>query len=125
MITENPTDADFKSSMHLIYGKALLDFAKRAANEFIGAQGDRRALLRFIENSKIEVNGKIFPSKLLWGLLLDCYEPAPTQLKIKHCAALDFSDCRTYRDVCLRFEHSYFQVYHASQDTILIPEICA
>lgn len=124
MIAGNLTGTDFESSMHLLYGKALLDFAKRAAKEFIGTQGDRRALLRFIENSKMEVNGKIFPSKLLWSLLLGCYEPAPTQLKIRHCAVLDFSDCRTYRDVCLRFEHSYFQVYQASQNTILVPEIC-
>ena len=124
MIAENMSTG-FQSSVHLIYGKALLDFAKSAAKEFFRTEGDRRSLLRFIENSKIEVDAKTFPSTLLWSLLLDCHEPAPAQLKIRHCAALDFSDCRTYREVCLRFEDAYFQVYHASQNTISVPEICA
>lgn len=65
MIAENLADTDFESSKHLIYGKELLDFAKNVAKEYAATQGDGHALLSFIENSKIEANGRVFPSKLL------------------------------------------------------------
>lgn len=123
MITENLTCDDFERRKHLIYGKALLDFAKGVTNEYIRARGDAPVLLRFIEKSKIEANGKVFPTKFLWSLFVDCYEPAPEQLTIRHCAILDFSNCLTYRDVCLHFEHSYFQIYQASKSAMFDAEI--
>jgi hypothetical protein len=116
---------DFESNKHLLYGKALLDFAKGAAKEYIRTKGDGHALIRFIENSKTEANGRIFSSRLLWSLLVDCYEPVPPQIKTRHCDILDFGDCHTYRDVCLCFEHSYFLMYQASKTMMLADEICA
>ncbi len=113
MITEKLPFMDFESSKHLVYGKALLEFATSAAKNYIRTKGDRQAFIRLIENSKTEANGKIFPSMLLWSLLLDCYEPAPSQIKMWHCDILDFGECHTYRDICLRFEHSYFLSYQA------------
>ena len=95
MIAGNIPGMDFERSKHLFYGKALLDFAKSAAKEYIRTKGDGHAFIRFIENSKTEANGKIFSSRLLWSLLVDCYEPAPSQIKMRHCDILDFGDCHT------------------------------
>ena len=125
MIAENLPCMDFESSKHLLYGKALLDFAKGAAREYIRTRGDGHAFIQFIEDSKIETDENIFPSTLLWSLLVDCYESAPSQIKIRHCDILDFSDCHTYRDICLCFEHSYFLMYQASKNVVLVDEICA
>ena len=125
MITENVGGMDFERSKHLLYGKALLDFAKSAAKEYIRTKGDGQAFVRFIENGTTEANGRIFSSKLLWSLLIDCYEPAPSQMRIRHCDILDFGDCHTYRDICLSFEHSYFLMYQASKNVMLVDEICA
>ena len=96
-----------------------------AAKEYIRTKGDGHAFIRFIEKSRIEANAKIFPSTWLWSLLVDCHEPAPSQIIIRHCDILDFRDCHTYRDICLRFEHSYFLMYQAFKNVVRVDETCA